>query len=93
MKKRNMLTQKKGRFRLKMDDINGWLFIAVALVIFSLFTIYPLISAVITSFQDYKPFAMEYVRLYCGYGSAVFGNRICRGAYDHGIQEKNPVRV
>ncbi len=60
MKKRNMLTQKKGRFRLKMDDINGWLFIAVALVIFSLFTIYPLISAVITSFQDYKPFGSSW---------------------------------
>lgn len=56
MKKKKTCTQKKGRFRLTGDDINGYLFISMALIVFSVFTIYPLISAVITSFQDYKPF-------------------------------------
>lgn len=52
----------KKRFRIKRDDIDGYLFILVALVIFSVFTIYPVISAVITSFQDYKPFGSEWVQ-------------------------------
>lgn len=54
---------KKKGFRLTSDDANGYMFIAVAMIIFSVFTIYPLISAVITSFQDYKPFGSEWVRL------------------------------
>ena len=52
----------KKKFRIKRDDIDGYLFILVALVIFSVFTIYPVISAVITSFQNYKPFGSEWVQ-------------------------------
>lgn len=52
----------KKRFRIKRDDIDGYLFILVALVIFSVFTIYPVISAVITSFQNYKPFGSEWAQ-------------------------------
>lgn len=52
----------KKSFRIKRDDIDGYLFILVALVIFLVFTIYPVISALITSFQDYKPFGSEWVQ-------------------------------
>lgn len=54
---------KKRRFRLTNDDWSGYLFISVAMIVFSIFTIYPLISAVITSFQDYKPFGSQWVAL------------------------------
>lgn len=52
----------KKRFRIKRDDVDGYLFILVALVIFLVFTIYPVISALITSFQNYKPFGSEWVQ-------------------------------
>lgn len=52
---------KKRRFRFTEDDGAGYAFILMALVIYFAFTIYPLISAVITSFQKYKPFGSEWV--------------------------------
>lgn len=61
MKKKKNCMPKKGRFRLTADNINGYLFILMALIIFSVFTTYPLISAIITSFQDYKPFGSSWV--------------------------------
>lgn len=63
MKKISSSTLNKRRFRLTSEDWNGYLFISVAMIVFSVFTIYPLISAVITSFQDYKPFGSEWVGL------------------------------
>lgn len=45
----------------RMDNISGWLFILVAMVVFVIFTLYPVISAVITSFQNYKPFGSEWI--------------------------------
>jgi multiple sugar transport system permease protein len=45
----------------KGENISGWLFIAVAMFIFFVFTLYPVISAAITSFQKYKPFGSEWV--------------------------------
>lgn len=45
------------------DDLWGYLFILVALVFFCVFTIYPLISAVKISFEDYKPFGSDFVGL------------------------------
>ncbi|MDO5399651.1 MAG: sugar ABC transporter permease [Eubacteriales bacterium] len=63
MKNPKAATIKKRRFFLTSEDLNGYLFILVALIIFSIFTIYPVISAIITSFQDYKPFGSEWVRL------------------------------
>lgn len=59
MKKTNSLTHKH-HIHLTGDDCSGYLFISVAMIIFSVFTIYPLISAIITSFQDYKPFGSEW---------------------------------
>ncbi len=45
------------------DNLSGWGFISVAVIIFVIFTLYPVISAVITSFQDYKPFGSEWIGL------------------------------
>ena len=43
------------------DDLWGYAFIGVAVIFFLMFTIYPLISAVITSLEDYKPFGSDFV--------------------------------
>ena len=45
------------------DDLWGYAFIGVAVIFFLMFTIYPLISAVITSLEDYKPFGSDFVGL------------------------------
>ncbi len=52
---------KQKRFRITSDDRWGYAFIFFAMVIFLVFTIYPVISAIKTSFLDYKPFGSEYV--------------------------------
>ena len=57
----NAPTLNKRRFRLTSDDFAGWMFIFIAVAVFVIFTIYPLISAFITSFQKYKPFGSEWV--------------------------------
>lgn len=49
------------RFRLTSEDLWGYLFIAVALIMFCVFTLYPVLSAVETSFLKYKPFGSEFV--------------------------------
>ena len=54
--------QKKKKINLA-DNITGYLFIGVAMIIFIMFTLYPVISAVITSLQKYKPFGSEWVAL------------------------------
>lgn len=54
---------RRRRFRLTDEDMWGYLFIFVALVFFCVFTLYPVISAVETSFLKYKPFGSEYIGL------------------------------
>lgn len=49
------------RRRIKGDSGYGYAFIAVALVVFAMFTAYPVVSAFIISFQKYKPLGSEYV--------------------------------
>lgn len=51
-------TAKKRKF--SSDGAWAYGFIAVALVVFALFTAYPVISAFIISFQDYKPLGSTY---------------------------------
>ena len=51
------------KLRLTNEDLWGYLFIAAAMIIFCVFTLYPVISAVYTSFFNYKPFGSEYVGL------------------------------
>lgn len=60
--KSNALAKRRKRF-FKSDDLWGYAFIAVAMICFALFTIYPLVSAVLTSFENYKPFGSEFVGL------------------------------
>lgn len=45
------------------DDLWGYAFVLVAVLVFIMFTIYPLISAVKTSFENYMPFGSEFVGL------------------------------
>lgn len=54
---------KKKKFRFKSDYLWGYAFIAVPLLVFLIFTAYPIISAFIISFQKYKPLGSEWVGL------------------------------
>lgn len=47
--------------KIRGDSGWGYAFIAVALVVFAIFTAYPVISAFIISFQDYKPLGSTWV--------------------------------
>ncbi len=58
-----MKTNQKKKKINRADNISGYLFIGVAMIIFVMFTLYPVISAVITSLQKYKPFGSEWVAL------------------------------
>lgn len=49
------------RRRIRGDGAWAYAFIAVALVVFAMFTAYPVVSAFIISFQKYKPIGSEYV--------------------------------
>ncbi|OZB94991.1 carbohydrate ABC transporter permease [Paenibacillus sp. XY044] len=49
------------RRRVRGDAAWAYAFIAVALVVFAMFTAYPVVSAFIISFQKYKPIGSEYV--------------------------------
>ena len=51
------------RFRIKDDDIWGYAFIFVAMAVFAVFTLYPVFSAIKTSFLKYKPFGSEFIGL------------------------------
>ena len=51
------------RLRLTNDDLWGYVFIAAAMVIFCVFTLYPVISAIYTSFLKYKPFGSKFIGL------------------------------
>ena len=51
------------RFRIKDDDIWGYAFIFVAMAVFAVFTLYPVFSAIKTSFLKYKPFGSEFIWL------------------------------
>ncbi len=53
----------RSRFRFTNDDLWGYLFIAAAMIIFCVFTLYPVCNAVYTSFFEYKPFGSEFVGL------------------------------
>jgi len=51
------------KLRFTNDDLWGYVFIAAAMIIFVVFTLYPVCSAVYTSFFKYKPFGSEYIGL------------------------------
>ncbi|MGO4789317.1 sugar ABC transporter permease [Paenibacillus sp. FSL W8-0187] len=49
------------RRRIKGDSGYGYAFIAVALIVFAMFTAYPVVSAFIISFQKYKPLGSNFI--------------------------------
>lgn len=59
------ISGKAGRRSLRFtnEDLWGYLFIGAAMVIFCVFTLYPVLSAIYTSFLEYKPFGSEFVGL------------------------------
>ncbi|AJS58219.1 carbohydrate ABC transporter permease [Paenibacillus sp. IHBB 10380] len=52
---------KRRRKGIKGDEAWGYAFIAVALVVFAMFTAYPVVSAFIISFQQYKPLGATFI--------------------------------
>ena len=51
------------KFRVTNEDLWGYIFIAAAMIIFCVFTLYPVINAVYTSFFEYKPFGSKFIGL------------------------------
>ncbi|MDI4648666.1 carbohydrate ABC transporter permease [Cohnella hashimotonis] len=47
--------------KIKGDGVWGYAFIAVALIVYALFTAYPVFSAFLISFQEYKPLGSTYI--------------------------------
>lgn len=58
----NNSLQKKKRF-FKEDELWGYLFIGVAMLVFLAFTVYPVFSALKTSFYKFKPLGSEFIGL------------------------------
>ncbi len=52
---------RKKRLGIKSDYLWGYIFIAVAIVVFCVFTLYPVISAFLISFQEFKPLGSTWV--------------------------------
>lgn len=64
MKKTASLERQTGKkWRLTSEDMWGYAFIAVAMIVFCVFTVYPVISAFFTSFEKYKPLGSTFVGL------------------------------
>ncbi len=64
MKGNHSGTVRTGRkWRLTSEDLWGYAFIAVAMIVFCVFTVYPVISAFFTSFEEYKPLGSTFVAL------------------------------
>lgn len=59
----NQTLTKRKKLKLESDTGWGYVFIAVALIAFSLFTAYPVINAFIISLQEYRPLGSTYVGL------------------------------
>ncbi len=57
------IKRKAGSRLTSKDAFWGYAFIAVPMLLFILFSVYPVISAVITSFQEYKPKGSEFIGL------------------------------
>ncbi len=59
--KEHQIMGKVRKKKIKKETIWAWLFILVPLCTFIIFTIYPVISSVVTSFQKYKPLGSKWV--------------------------------
>jgi multiple sugar transport system permease protein len=56
----DILAKTRKRSGIRGEATWGYTFIAVALVVFAMFTAYPVVSAFIISFQEYKPLGSTY---------------------------------
>lgn len=61
MESNSQIAKKRRRFVIKEDDMAGYAFILIAMLVFFIFTIYPFFSALVTSFQKYKPLGSTFV--------------------------------
>lgn len=61
MESNSQIAKKRRRFLIKEDDMAGYTFILIAMLVFFIFTIYPFFSALVTSFQKYKPLGSTFV--------------------------------
>lgn len=57
------MPEKKKRFKFNDEYMWGYIFIAMAMAVFLVFTVYPMISAFIISFEKYRPLGPEWVGL------------------------------
>ncbi|MBZ9687069.1 sugar ABC transporter permease [Clostridium estertheticum] len=74
-----VIIRNKKKTKIKGDHVWGYVFIIVALITFSMFTLYPVISAFIISFQKFKPLGSVWVGLdnYSGlFKDKLFGKAI-----------------
>lgn len=62
------------KLRMKGDGAWAYAFIAVALAVYAMFTAYPVVSAFIISFQEYKPLGSSFAGL-ANY-AATFGDSL-----------------
>lgn len=53
--------KKSKKFKLSNENIWGYIFIAIPLLTFTAFTIYPVLSAFVISFQEFKPLRTVWV--------------------------------
>lgn len=51
------------KMHISGEDLWGYAFIAMAMLVFAVFTVYPVISALITSFYEFKPLGSIFVGL------------------------------
>lgn len=56
-------TRSHEKFKFTSEDLWGYAFIAVAMLVFFIFTVYPVFNALFTSFQKYKPLGSTFVGL------------------------------
>lgn len=60
---RSQIKTRFSKMHITGEDLWGYLFIAMSMIVFCLFTIYPVISALFTSFQKFKPLGSIFVGL------------------------------
>lgn len=64
MNKRGATSSSPGRKKwITSEDLWGYAFVSVALLVFLVFTVYPVLSAFFTSFQKYKPLGSTFIGL------------------------------
>ena len=63
MQNGTVIQKVKKEFRINDEYMWGYIFIGVPILVFLVFTVYPLISAFVISFQKFKPLGSEWIGL------------------------------